>query len=73
MFGIAINAALSSFFIGYSLVCIGAIQFSYIIQIYGLENWDPNVAESVVNGAVPIGAMGGALLSSQIISRISRR
>ena len=74
IFFVCINAALSAFFIGYSLVYISTIQnFETIIKIYGIKIGGADVTESVVTGCVPIGSMIGAILSSIMLKKLSRR
>ena len=75
------NACLSSFWVGYSLVYVGALhpgEFRPIIMDqYGLNLGDKGDSikntQAIVQGLIPIGAMGGALLSSLLIKNISRK
>lgn len=74
IFLVCINAALSAFYVGYSLVYISTFQdFQTIIDIYDIKIGGVDVTESVVTGCVPIGAMIGALLSSILLKKLSRR
>lgn len=69
-----INAALAAFYVGYALVYISTFQdFNTIIQIYGIQVGGQDTTESVVTGCVPIGAMIGALSSSLLLKKFSRR
>lgn len=74
IFFVCINAALASFYVGYALVYISTFQdFSTIIDIYDIRIGTEDVTESVITGCVPIGAMVGALASSLLLSKLSRR
>jgi len=66
------NIALSSFYFGYCIVYLGSIEIQTIKQIFGITVGD-SVAQGLLNGCIPIGALVGALSSSLLISRFSRR
>ena len=78
---ICINACLSSFFVGYSLVYVGALHpedFKPIImEQYHLNLGDSansiRNTEAIVQGLIPIGGMIGALLTSPLFKRVSRK
>ena len=75
------NATLSSFWVGYSLVYVGALHTEdfkpIIMDQYGLNFGDEGNSirntQAIVQGLIPIGAMGGALLSSVLIKKVSRK
>jgi len=66
------NISLSSFYFGYCIVYLGSIEIQTIKQVFGI-NVSDSVAEGLLNGCIPIGALVGALSSSLLISRFSRR
>lgn len=79
---ICANASLSAFFVGYSLVYMGSLSVSNfstaILDDYGFNklDWSHNstsLYKSLIQGAIPVGAIVGALLSSQVIKYLSRR
>lgn len=74
------NASLAAFYVGYSLVYAGFLtseQFQIaILKDYGFNawGWDSEASyNSLVQGSIPVGAIFGALLSSQVIKIFSRK
>ena len=72
IFLIVVTFALSTVYQGYCLTCIGSIPLDTIVKIYNISV-TPSVASGILNGIMPLGALFGALLSSFLISRFSRR
>jgi hypothetical protein len=80
LLAICINVSLSAFWVGYSLVYMGSIgkeDFKpAILEDYNFLSWkleNDEFYKSIIQGVLPIGAIFGALLSSQLIRRLSRR
>jgi hypothetical protein len=74
IFFVCLNAAIASFFVGYALVYISTFQnFRTIIDIYGIQIGGEDTTESLITGCVPFGAMIGALSTSVLLSRLSRK
>lgn len=74
IFCVCINASLSAFYAGYSLVYISTFEnFETIINIYDIRIGTQDVTESIITGCVPVGAMIGALISSILLKKFSRR
>lgn len=69
---ISLTIALSSFYFGYTLIYMGAIPFKSIMLIYSIT-MNEGTAQGILNGCIPIGALFGALGSSLLINRSSRR
>ena len=67
-----LNLALGYFYFGYSLVYLGAIPIKTIMKAYDITI-NQAVAAGLLNGCIPIGALFGALGSSFILARFSRR
>lgn len=67
-----LNIALSSFYFGYCVVYFGQIQIETVRDIVGFDV-DLNVAKGLLNGCIPVGALLGALSSSVLINKFSRR
>jgi uncharacterized protein (DUF697 family) len=69
---IIFNIALSSFYFGYTMVYLPAIDFAAIYKLYGIDiNYQ--VAQGILVACAPIGGGLGAVSSSLLISRVSRR
>ena len=68
----AITLCMSSVYFGYMLVYLSAIDFPVIANIYSIT-YDLSFAQGLSQGVLPIGAAVGAMLSTLIISRLSRR
>lgn len=66
------NITLASFYFGYCLVYLGTIPIETIMKIYNID-FDKGVTKGILNGCVPMGALCGALVSSIIISKFSRK
>ncbi len=66
------NIALGFFYYGYCLVYLGAIPIVTILATFQTDV-APGIAQGLLNGCIPVGAFLGALSSSLIISRFSRR
>jgi hypothetical protein len=74
VFLVCFNAALAAFYVGYALVYISTFQsFKTIIDIYGIQIGGDDTTESLVTGCLPVGAMIGALSSSLLLKKLSRR
>lgn len=69
---IVLNIALSCFYFGYCIVYFGQIQIEAIRDLIGFDV-DLNVAKGLLNGCIPVGALLGALSSSILIKKFSRR
>lgn len=66
------NIALSSFYFGYIIVYLGQIPIKTLKEIFTID-LDDGTASGVLNGCIPVGALVGALSSSILISKFSRR
>jgi len=69
---ICLNIALGSFYFGYSLAYLATIPIETTIKIFNID-LQPSVASGLLNGCIPVGGLLGAMGSSIIISRFSRR
>lgn len=69
---IVLNIALSSFYFGYCMVYFGQLNISSILDILSFD-MDPNVAKGLLNGCIPVGGLFGALSSSILLNKLSRR
>ena len=72
---ICINACLSAFFVGYSLIYMGTLpNFQFIIDTYHIGSHSTfSLTQSLVQGCVPVGAIFGALSSGWFLKRFSRK
>lgn len=69
---IIFNIALSSFYFGYAMVYLPAIDFAAIYKLYGIQiNYQ--VAQGILVACVPIGGGLGAVSSSILLEKFSRR
>ena len=69
---IIFNIALSSFYFGYAMVYLPAIDFSAIYKLYSIPiNYQ--VAQGILVASIAIGGGLGAVSSSLLISSFSRR
>jgi len=62
----------SSDLFGYVIVYFGQLNIATILKIFNIE-LDETTAKGVLNGCIPVGALIGALASSFLIKKISRR
>jgi hypothetical protein len=69
---IVLNIALSSFYFGYTIVALGQVPTKTLQEIFDIT-LSKGTTEGIINGCIPIGALIGALSSSLLISRFSRR
>jgi hypothetical protein len=69
---IVLNICLSSFYFGYCIVYLGQIDIETIKKVFDID-LSPGTASGVLNGCIPIGALMGALSSSILIAKFSRR
>lgn len=67
-----LNVALSSFYFGYTMVYFGQLDINAMLNVLSFDI-DPNVAKGLLNGSVTIGGLLGALGSSVLINKLSRR
>lgn len=67
-----LNICLSSFYFGYCVVYLGQIDPETLVKIFDIP-LTPATASGVLNGCIPIGALLGALSSSVLIAKFSRR
>ena len=63
---------LSNLFFGFTLVYLSAIDFPVIAKIYSIE-FDLYFAQGLFQGVLPIGGAVGALSSSYLVSKLSRK
>jgi hypothetical protein len=69
---IIFNIALSSFYFGYSMVYLSSIDFATIYNLFNITiNYQ--VAQGILVACIPIGGGLGAVSSSLLLSRFSRR
>jgi hypothetical protein len=80
LLAICINVSLSAFWFGYSFVYMGTIGANdleiTILKEYNFLAWElenKDIYRSIIQGVLPIGAIFGALISSHLIRRLSRR
>lgn len=66
------NIALSSFYFGYIIVYLGQIPIKTIKSLFEID-LDEGTASGILNGCIPVGALFGALSSSILIPKFSRR
>lgn len=66
------NITLASFYFGYCLVYMGTLPIETTMSVFQID-FDKGVMQGILNGCVPIGALTGALISSIVIARFSRR
>lgn len=64
--------ALGFFFFGYCLVYLGSIPIATILTVFHSEI-SSGVAQGLLNGCIPVGGFLGAMFSSILIKRLSRR
>lgn len=64
--------ALSSFYFGYAMVYLPAMDFQAIYSLYNI-NISYSVAQGILVACVPIGGGLGAVSSSLLIQKFSRR
>lgn len=69
---IIINITLSSFYFGYTIVSLGSVDIDTLKDVYDITLSD-GTASGLLNGCIPIGALIGALSSSIIIAKFSRK
>jgi hypothetical protein len=67
-----LNICLSSFYFGYSVVYLGQIDSDALVKIFDIP-LTASTASGILNGCIPIGALLGALSSSILIAKFSRR
>ena len=67
-----INLCLGSFYFGYGLAYFGTFKFDTIAEIFGIEG-NIETVEGLLQGCIPVGGGIGALSSSIILKRFSRR
>lgn len=63
---------MSSFYFGYCNVYFGQISINVVLELLNFD-MDPNVAKGLLNGAMPAGALFGAMGSSLLLKKFSRR
>ena len=63
---------LSNLFFGFTLVYLSALDFPVIAQIYSID-FDLHFAQGLFQGVLPIGGAVGALSSSYLVSKLSRK
>ena len=68
----ALNIALSSFYFGYCIVYFGQVKIEAIKEIFAFDV-DLSIAKGLLNGCIPVGALFGALSSSILLAKFSRR
>lgn len=66
------NITISSFYFGYCMVYLGTINISTLKTIYDIS-LSNDVASGLLNGCIPIGGLLGAISTSFLIARLSRR
>lgn len=71
---ICMNAAVSSFYFGYSMVYLATFpHFSFVMETYDVNFGSEHLTKSLVQGVVSIGCILGAILSWFVVQTISRR
>jgi hypothetical protein len=63
---------LSNLFFGFTLVYLSAVDFPIIAKIYSIDI-DLHFAQGLFQGVLPIGGAVGALSSSSLVSKLSRK
>lgn len=69
---LVINFSLSSFYFGYTIIYVNVVSFSTIMDVFNVT-MEKSKAEGLLTFCVPLGGLFGAFLSSEFISKISRR
>lgn len=64
--------ALSSIYFGYVQVYLGAIKIETIVKVYNVD-FDQSLAQGLLNGCIPFGAIFGSLSIQLLLSKLSRR
>ena len=67
-----LNLCLSPFYFGYGLGYFGSFEFENLVKIFNIT-MDQEVAQSILQGLVPVGGGIGALSSSFLLKTFSRR
>jgi MFS family permease len=63
---------MSSFYFGYCNVYLGQISIGIVLELLNFD-MDKNLAKGLLNGAMPAGALFGAMGSSILLRKFSRR
>jgi uncharacterized protein (DUF697 family) len=63
---------MSPFYFGYTIAYFSSIDIEVLMDIYGIT-WSKNFAQGLFQGCVPIGAGIGAVSSSILLKKLSRR
>ena len=69
---IVLNICLSSFYFGYSMICFGQIEIDTLKDIFDIE-LNAGTALGILMGVPSIGGLLGALSTSILITKFSRR
>lgn len=72
IFKMTASIALASIYFGYIQVYLGAIKIETIVSVYHIE-FDQSLAQGILNGCIPFGAIFGSLSIQFLLSKISRR
>ncbi len=72
LFLINITYTMGEIYFGYAIIYLSVIDFSTIVQIYSIS-MDPFIAEGLLVGCIPFGAIFGSFIAKTCISHFSRR
>jgi hypothetical protein len=64
--------SISSFYFGYALVYLSAIDFLTVLSVYHVT-LDRGLAQGMLFACIPIGGVVGAMMSGIFVNRFSRR
>ena len=69
---VVLNITLSAFYFGYSIAYFGQLDIATMLNILDFDI-DPSTAKGILNGCIPVGGLVGALCSSILIRKLSRK
>ena len=68
-----LNITLSAFYFGYSIAYFGQLDVATMLRILDYDGIDASTAKGILNGCIPVGGLVGALCSSVLIRKLSRK
>jgi len=60
-----------SHYFGYMLACISSISFKTIQEVFHVD-WPKSLAQGLIIGAIPVGALIGSTLCRTLVKRLAR-
>ena len=67
-----LNLCLGAFYFGYGISYFGTFDFDNIVIIFDVS-MSKDLANGLIQGCIPVGAGTGALLSSLLLKKLSRK